>query len=132
MIMWHFETEMLKDCVFIFQNQGTKLLKQHRSMPDSFMDEVTAILLNTGTQKLPLDRLTQQYNKFFSSTSGKFSAAELTVALKKLPNIEVSALATVSVLLSESPFLVQTIPGKNGSISVRLRDTSEAVKVSII
>ncbi|KAL5473340.1 hypothetical protein EMCRGX_G027810 [Ephydatia muelleri] len=93
------------------ENQGTKLLKQLRSVPDSFMDEVTAILLNTGTQKLPLDRLTQQYNKFFSSTSGKFSAAELTVALKQLPNIE-------------------TIPGKNGSISVRLRDTSEAVKPS--
>lgn len=90
MTIWHFET-------IIFQIQGTNL-KQHRSMPDSFMDEVTAILLNAGTQMLSLERLTQQYNKFFSSTSGKFSMAELTDALKKLPNIEVSALATVSVL----------------------------------
>ena len=65
-------------------------LRRQPACPDSLMDEAMAILLTSTTQSLPLVQFTGQYNKAFSSKTGKLSSAYLADALRTLPNIEVS------------------------------------------
>ena len=81
--------------IFAFQIQGTTrnhrvTLKYQIRVPDSFMDEATAILFTSQSQKLSLEQFTSQYNKAFPSAYGELSSAKILDILKTLPNVEVS------------------------------------------